>query len=269
MKKSIFLFLVIAIFAGIYSFVGASELKKVEFKKDVVCTKIYAPVIWTDGKEYSNACMAEAAGALVKEEQKTFACTLIYMPVVWTDGKTYSNSCMAKAAGAWDDSDTKTLNSHLDFSVALPGPIIDKKIFLEKYGKICKTASDSVNTLFVNNGEFVGSTRIWVPENFKPSYTCIAYNDLVLTNEEKDLFNLAYNWLTLNDIKIINTFLKNNFAYEKDVFKNVENAQKFVKAIDKKLSEVSKSQKNNDETWRIRNVLNYLKYQIKDLFSEE
>jgi hypothetical protein len=26
--------------------------------------------------------MAEAAGALVKEEQKTFACTLIYMPVV-------------------------------------------------------------------------------------------------------------------------------------------------------------------------------------------
>jgi|GEM_PF-3425373 hypothetical protein len=45
MKKSIFLFLVIAIFAGIYSFVGASELKKVEFKKDVVCTKIYAPVI--------------------------------------------------------------------------------------------------------------------------------------------------------------------------------------------------------------------------------
>jgi|GEM_PF-3069284 hypothetical protein len=67
---------------------------------------------------------------------------------------------MAKAAGAWDDSDTKTLNSHLDFSVALPGPIIDKKIFLEKYGKICKTASDSVNTLFVNNGEFVGSTRI-------------------------------------------------------------------------------------------------------------
>lgn len=269
MKKYIFLFLVTTIFTGIYSSVDASELKKVESKKDVICTAIYAPVIWTDGKKYPNACMAEAAGALVKEEQKTFACPLIYMPVVWTDGKTYSNSCMAKAAGAWDDPDTKTLNSHLDFSVALPGPITDQKIFLQKYGKICKTASDSINTLFINNGEFVFSTKIWVPENFKPSYTCIAYNDLVLTDEEKDLFNLAYNWLTLNDIKIINTFLKNNFAFEKDVFKNVENAQKLVKAIDKKLSEVSKSQKNNDETWRIKNVLNYLKYQIKDLFSEK
>lgn len=257
---------ILAFFVLSFSFANASK-EKVE-----ACTLEYAPVCWVDGKTYGNKCAAWKVKIVhnwecKEEDYMTLACPAIYMPVVWTDWKTYSNECMAKAAWAFDNNikmnNEKLLNSYLDFEISLPMPIKDEKEFLKKYWKVCVSATDWVNTHFIKNWEIVWSTRVWIPANFKPVYTCLAFEGLVLDQDLKSNFENSLKKLSLQEIKKINSALKNFYKDTKDFEWNLAKTQKLVKRIDR-IKEISKFKTEYPIL-----VLDYIKYQVIELFTQK
>lgn len=203
----------------------------------------------------------------VSNADNNYACADIYSPVIWTDWKTYWNECEAKKAWFWNENkqldDKKLLYSYLDFKISFPMPISDEKEFLEKYWKVCVSASDSINTHFIKDGEIVWSTRIWVPENFKASYTCVAFEWLVLDENLEKNFENSLKKLSLDDIKKINFALRNFYKDSKDFDWNLVKTQALVKKIDK-IKETSKFR-----TEKPILVLDYIKYQVIELFSQK
>lgn len=192
-----------------------------------------------------------------------FICTMIYSPVVWTDWKTYGNECLAKVAWAfWEKVENeKILNSYLDFSLENKIFETNREKFLEKYWKICSTASDGVNILSIKDGKFFTSTRAWYPENFTPFYSCISFSwfsndDIVKINFEKSLEKL-----TLLEIKEINDILKKFYSRENNYLKNIEKSIILLKKIDEL--------RNNNLSEKNILILDYVKYQIIELITEK
>lgn len=253
------------------------------FNMDNACTLEYSPVIWTDWKTYWNKCFAKKAWVYreyqVIDDSKFDlwkACTLEYMPIKWIDGKTYPNKCAAKQAGAYhedmDDNldvddivfdNEKLLNTYLDFNIPMPMPEINKEVFLKKYGKQCISASDGTNRLMIKDWKIIGWTKIASHPYQKPQYTCLVFKDLEITEELEDKFDMAVEFLSLEDIKKANEALTKYFnSWKKETFeKSFEKATKLVKRIEKietkKLSE------------RNIHLLTYLKYQTMELFDYE
>lgn len=230
------------------------------------CTREYNPVVGTDWKTYANPCVAENAWALKKEKkiEKKVVCPMNYAPVTinWV---TYSNQCIAEASWAYKTEkidNEKVLNSYLDIKISFPMPETDSKKFLEKYGKICDTATDGVNSFMIKDGKFLGSTRVWYPENFKPVYTCIAYKWLLMEDYIENNFYKSLEKLSLSEMKKINSVLKNFYEKEKDFVKNFENSAKLSEKID----EMKKTRKLSEKNIA---VLDYIKYQISELFIDE
>lgn len=258
--KKIFLVIFMFLTIWVFNFANAETLW--------VCTREYNPVVWTDWKTYSNPCVAKQAWVYKEENiSENIACPAIYLPVVWTDWKTYSNECMAKAAWAYESkkivTNEKVLHSYLDFSFDFPMSLNSEKEFLEKYWKICSTATDSINIHFVRDWKLAWSTRVWIPENFKPSYSCKSYNWLVLDFELRETFEKSLDYLSVEEMKLINSALKNFYSSEKDFFKNLERTVKLVEKIEKiKMTSKFSSQKPVA-------VLDYVKYQVIDLFTQK
>lgn len=246
MKKLLLLFLSFFVFS---LSANADEIK--------ACTFQYDPVCWVDGKTYWNECTAfvkvaykwECKDDKMLKEAMYGACPAIYFPVIWTDGKTYSNECMAKKAGAFVEKKIK---------IYFPVNIDSEEEFLKKFGKICSTASDWINTHFVKDGKFIWSTRVWVPADFKLSYTCIAYNWLVLEDSDDKILN-STKILTEKDKELLDSFLVKFYKKTDDFMQNLEKSKKAVIRLENYI-------KNTNLDFNLA-VANYLRYEILKLFS--
>lgn len=192
-------------------------------------------------------------------------CTREYNPVIWSDWKIYSNPCLARNAWVYVESkkidNEKILNSYLDFSLKFPVAERDSEIFLKKYWNICQTATDSINFISIEDSNFFSTTLILPPENFKPNYTCLSYKWLSLDDKIKKNFEKSLEKLSVLEIKKINFILKDFYSKEKDFLKNLEKTKKLVEKIDI-LKKNTKSEKNIL-------ILDYIKYQVINLFTKK
>lgn len=236
-------------------------------KEDRVCPAVYDPVCWVDWITYWNSCDAWNMKIAYKWECKILddvprACNAIYEPVCWVDWVTYGNKCAAwdvKIAHSWECKVSN--NAHLlDFSIAFPTPIKDEKEFLEKYGKVCLSATDWINTLMISNWQISATTLIWTPEWFKPAYVCKSFEWLNLDNSLKERFEIAIKNLPEKYQKKINSALVRFYTSKnREFLEQVEITQKLVKKIDEYASKI----KNKNSVY----ILDYMKYQVIDLFT--
>ena len=233
-----------------------------DFKINKACPADYKPVCGADWITYWNKCDAWDVKIAYEGEckAKDKICTTEYKPVCGADWVTYGNKCAAwnvMIAHDWECKKTEKKK----FDIEFPAPISSEKEFLEKYGKICSTAHDWVNTILVRNGKFEATTLIWTIWKQNPAYKCIAFNWLKMTDQLKANYSAALKNLPVKYQEKASSALEKFFSSEKDFVKKVEKSQKVVEAIDNLYYKV----KNKEATY----LLDYLKYEVINAFERK